>query len=192
MVAQPRRLSDATTIQLRVSLLGPEPTIWRRLQVPGEVRLSKFHAILQAAMGWENSHLHSFEVAGQSYEAPDEEVDDEDDAVVDEDSVMLADLVEVGMSFSYVYDFGDGWNHEIVVESMEPVPQTLNVAVCLEGQGACPPEDCGGVDGFAQLVEAISDPDHDEHQEYRDWVGGSFDPAGFDLAAVNAALQRVR
>lgn len=105
--------------------------------------------------------------------------------------MILSDLVEAGTSFSYEYDFGDSWNHEIVVESVESVPQALKVAVCLDGQRACPPEDCGGVHGFAGFLEAIGDPDHDEHQDYLDRAGGSYDPANFDLAATNAALQRV-
>jgi hypothetical protein len=176
---------------LRVALVDLEPVIWRRLQVPGEVRLSRLHRILQAAMGWEDYHLHRFEIAGQSYEAIDED-DDVDGEAVDEDSVILSSLVEPGTGFSYEYDFGDSWNHEIVVESVESVPQALKVAVCLDGQRACPPEDCGGVHGFARFLEAIADPDHDEHLDYLNWVGGSFDPATLDLAAVNAALQRVR
>ena len=141
-------------------------------------------------MGWEDCHLHSFEIAGQTYEMPDE--DDDDDEAVDEGSVILVDLVETGARFSYEYDFGDSWNHQIVVEAVESAPQALKFAVCLEGQRACPPEDCGGVSGFAEFLEAIGDPDHDEHQDYLSWVGGSFDWERFDLAAVNATLQRLR
>jgi hypothetical protein len=142
-------------------------------------------------MGWEDRHLHNFEIAGESYESLDED-DDEDGEAEDEDSVILSDVVEAGASFSYLYDFGDSWIHEIVVESVGPVPQALKVAVCLDGQRACPPEDCGGVHGFKGFLEAIGDPDHDEHHEYLNWVGGSYDGAYFDLAAVNAALRRVR
>ena len=101
-------------------------------------------------------------------------------------------LIEAPTSFTYEYDFGDSWNHQIEVEAVEMVPQALKVAVCLVGQRACPPEDCGGVSGFAEFLGAIGDPDHDEHQDSLSWVGGSFDPERFDLAAVNAALQRVR
>jgi hypothetical protein len=190
MATPPRPTSDKTAIQLRVTLVDLEPTIWRRLQVPGEVRLSRLHAILQAGMGWEDKHLHSFEIAGQSYETLDED-DDQDDEAIDEDSVILSDLVEAGTVFSYEYDFGDSWNHEIAVESVESVLQALKVAVCPDGQRACPPEDCGGVHGFAGFLEAIGDPDHAEHHDYLNWVGGSFDPARFDLAAINAVLQRV-
>jgi hypothetical protein len=142
-------------------------------------------------MGWEDHHLHSFEIGRQSYEPFDED-DDDDGEAVDEDSVILADLVEARTSFSYEYDFGDSWNHEIVVESVGSVPQALKMAVCLDGQRACPPEDCGGVHGFVRFLEAIGDPDHDEHHDYLNRVGGSFDPTSFDLAAVNAAFQRVR
>jgi len=168
-----------------------EPTIWRRLLVPGDIKLSRLHAILQVAMGWENYHLHGFEIAGQRFEPPDEEDDGDEDAV-DEDGVVLSELVEAGTRFHYEYDFGDGWKHQIVVETVEEVPQALKQAVCLDGERACPPEDCGGVSGYEGLLQAIGDPGHPEHREYLDWVGEQFDAEAFDLAATNAALQRVR
>jgi hypothetical protein len=178
-------------LQLRVSLLELEPAIWRRLLVPGESKLSRLHAILQVAMGWEDHHLHGFEIAGRRFEPPDEE-DDGDEEAVDEDTVVLSEVVEAGSRFHYEYDFGDGWNHEIVVESVEVVPQALKHAVCLAGARACPPEDCGGVPGYEEFLQAIGDPGHPEHREYLDWVGGTFDAEAFGLAATNAALQRVR
>ncbi len=118
--------------------------------------------------------------------------DDEDGEAIDEDSVMLSNLVEVGTCFSYEYDYGDSWYQQIVVESVESIPQAVKTAVCLDGQRACPPEDCGGVRGFTEFLAAIGDPDHDEHQDYLDSVGGSYNPASFDLAAVNATLRRLR
>ena len=141
-MAPPARRSLAkTAIQLRISLMEHTPTIWRRLLVPGEIKLSKVHPIFQAAMGWEDHHLHLFEIGDRSYGEPDDESEDEE---IDEGSVLFSELVEAPMRFRYQYDFGDDWRHEVVVESIEPVPLILKFAACLDGQRACPPEDCGG------------------------------------------------
>jgi hypothetical protein len=195
MVAQARRTPGKTAIQLRISLKDHTPTIWRRLVVPGEIKLSKLHSIFQAAMGWEDYHLHQFQIGEQVYGVPDdeldfEEFDDVDD--VDEDTVLLSEVVTAPMRFSYQYDFGDNWQHEVVVETMEPVPLVLKFAACIDGQRACPPEDCGGTGGFEEFVEAVTDPTHEEHVDYVQWVGRPFDPEAFSVAAINAALQRVR
>ena len=190
MAAQAPRKSTKTVVRLRIALMEHTPTIWRRLLVPGEIKLAKVHDIFQAAMaGWLDYHLHCFEIDGQRYGTPDPnwELDD-----IDEQGVVFTDAVKERTRFVYEYDFGDSWRHEVVVESIEPVPLVLKFAVCLDGQRACPPEDCGGVHGYAQLLEAIADPDHEEFDDYVGWVGGYFDPEAFDLAAVNAALQRVR
>lgn len=142
-------------------------------------------------MGWEDRQLHSFEIAGQRFESFDEDDDGDEDAV-DEDTAVVSELLETGTRFLYEYDFGDGWNHEIVVEAVEDIPQALKHAVCLDGQRACPPEDCGGVPGYAEFLQAIGGPGHPEHRDYLSWVGGTFDAEALDLAATNAALQRVR
>jgi Plasmid pRiA4b ORF-3-like protein len=94
--------------------------------------------------------------------------------------------------FVYEYDFGDSWQHDVVVEATWTMPTGLKFAVCVDGQNACPPEDCGGPPGYALMLEALADPSHEEHDDFLGWVGGSFDPEAFDLAAANAALQRVR
>ena len=189
MVAQPRRRPSKSVVQLRLSLMEHTPTIWRRLLVPGEIKLSKLHLIFQAAMGWEDYHLHIFEIDESRYGVPHQEYDNDD---IDEEGVILADLVTGRMRFIYEYDFGDCWRHEVVVESVEPVPLILKFATCIDGQRACPPEDVGGTYGFAEFLEAIADPDHEEHESHLMWVGGFFDPESFSLAAANAALQRVR
>jgi hypothetical protein len=175
--------------QLRLSLVDVTPTVWRRLLVPGSVRLDKLHRMFQAAMGWEDYHLHSFTIGHarfgmQSDEYPDDELDEKEFTV----------LRATGDTrrFSYEYDFGDSWRHEVVVESFSRSPRGLKFAVCLDGQNACPPEDCGGVSGYADLLDVLSDVSHDEHEHMRSWVGGPFDPAGFDLVFANARLQTVR
>jgi hypothetical protein len=164
------------------------PTIWRRLLVPGEIKLSRLHTIFQAAMGWENYHLHYFEIEGVRYGQPDPEWENDD---IDEETVTLSDLVSGRTRFFYEYDFGDSWRHEVVVEAMDPMPAILKFAVCVDGQRASPPEDSGGTGGYQDLLEAIGDPDHEEHADYVEWAS-DFDPEFFDLAITNAALQRVR
>jgi hypothetical protein len=111
---------------------------------------------------------------------------------IDEETVAMADVVDPGTRFFYEYDFGDSWRHEVVVESTEAVPIVLKFAVCLDGQRACPPEDSGGVHGYSEFLHSIGDPDHEEHDRYLEWAGGSFDPEAFHLASINAALQRIR
>jgi hypothetical protein len=183
------RAAPKTAEQLRISLADHLPTIWRRLVVPGEIRLSKLHAIFQAAMGWEDHHLHLFQIGDSSYGRLDDELDDDD---LDEDSVQLSELIRAPMRFIYQYDFGDDWQHEVVVESIEPVPLILKWAVCLDGQRACPPEDCGGTGGFQRFLDAVGQPEHADHDELVEWFGRPFDPEGFTVAGANAALQRVK
>jgi hypothetical protein len=165
------------------------PTIWRRLLVPGSVRLGKLHLMLQAAMGWTDSHLHDFRVADSVYGT---EIDDNPDDELNENDVTVLQVAKAARRFVYQYDFGDSWEHEVVVEAQWSAPIGLKFGVCLDGQNACPPEDVGGWPGYADFVEAVSNPDHEEHDRCLTWVGGSFDPTAFDLAVANAGLQRVR
>lgn len=174
--------------QLRVTLDGVVPAVWRRLLVPASVRLAKLHDVLQAAMGWTNSHLHSFTIGGQRYGM---HFDEYPDGEIDEKTVTVLRAVGEHRRFSYEYDFGDSWEHEIVVEDFVRIPFGLKHAVCLDGQNACPPEDCGGVRGYAELLEVLADPDHEEHRHLVSWVGGAFDATFFDLAGTNVALQHV-
>jgi len=151
--------------------------------------LSKLHSIFQAAMGWQDCYLHCFEIGDLRYgnADPDFELDD-----IDEDTVVMADVVGERARFDYEYDFGDSWSHEVVVESVTTLPVVLKYAVCLDGQRACPPEDVRGIDTYERVLQAIRDPRHEEHNEYTDWLPPGFDPEAFNLAATNAALQRVR
>ncbi|MGA9077158.1 MAG: plasmid pRiA4b ORF-3 family protein, partial [Acidimicrobiales bacterium] len=174
---------------MRIALLDHEPEIWRRLLVPGSVRLDKLHLIFQTAMGWTNSHLHQFRMSNALYGMHVEEWDDDE---LHEIEYTLAEVVRPGGEFLYDYDFGDSWKHQVVVEHASRTRPVLKFAVCTEGARACPPEDVGGTGGYAQLLEALRDPRHEEHEEYRTWVGEDFDPGLFDLAQVNAALQRIR
>jgi len=174
--------------ETKVQLTGIKPPIWRILRVRPQTRLARFHRILQIAMGWTNSHLHLFQIDGRSWGEYDPEWDPE---VFDYRHVKLKDVFGSGVkSFWYDYDMGDNWRHKItLLGTVENTPGE-NIA-CIGGKRACPPEDCGGVYGYQDLLEALADPDHEEHEFLLEWVGGGFDPEAFDLEAVNRALKQL-
>ena len=163
--------------------------MWRRLLVPGSVRLDKLHRILQAAMGWEDCHLHMFRLDGLIYCTPFDDFGDDD---LDERDVTVVSTAGRVDSFVYEYDFGDSWEHLVTVHSVRRLSKGLKFAVCLDGAGACPPEDCGGVHGYQDLLRVLDQPNDPRHRELREWAGGTVDPDEFDVAAVNTRLQTVR
>ena len=175
--------------RLRITLVDVEPTVWRRILVPAPVRLAKLHDMFQGAMGWTNSHLHSFTIGDDRYGM---QFDEYPEGEIDEKQATVLRAIGEHRRFSYEYDFGDSWEHEVIVEEFVRTPLGLKHAVCLEGQNACPPEDCGGAGGYADLLEVLADPEHEEHDHLLGWVGGTFDATFFDLVAVNVALQHVR
>jgi pRiA4b ORF-3-like protein len=191
----PRQRKALSTLvyQLRVTLQDVRPPIWRRIQVPAETSLNRLHEIIQIAMGWTDTHLHEFEIDGTYYGQPgmDEDWDDLGDEE-DDSKVQLCHVVtQEGARFLYCYDFGDGWDHQILVEKILPSQEDVRHAVCLAGKRACPPEDCGGPGGYEDLLEAVGDPSHKEHKELRKWLG-PFDPEEFDLAEINEALKGIK
>jgi hypothetical protein len=177
-----------SVFRLRIQLNDVNPVVWRRVLVPGSVRMPKLSEMLLAAMGWTNSHLHAFEVGEKRFGMePDEDPDE-----IDENTVTVLQTLRDERRFTYEYDFGDGWEHEVVIEELSWSDVGLKFGVCFDGQQACPPEDVGGPGGYVRFLEAISDPTHEERESYLERVGGSFDPAEFDLANANALLQKVR
>ena len=175
--------------QIKITLLGTE--IWRRLLVPSDLTLAKLHDIVQAAMGWEDDHLHEFRAGRQTYGTPDRDADAFNmEGRIDERKVRLHQVLgRVGAKAVYTYDFGDSWEHGIVLEKRLPAAPNMTYPVCTGGERACPPEDCGGIGGFYDLVEAIQDPQHYRHEELLDWVGEDYDPEEFSIEKVNGALQ---
>jgi len=174
--------------QLRIALEGTTPEIWRRIQVK-DCTLVRLHKHIQLAMGWEDYHLYSFDIAGVEY--ADTELVDE---FYGEDAreVRLGDVLPKGgqrSSFHYVYDFGDGWEHEILFEGCSTVEPGSRYPECLEGERACPPEDVGGVHGFEEYLAALADPTHSEHESYMEWRG-AFDPEKFSAERVTKRMQR--
>lgn len=178
--------------QLKIMLAESNPPIWRRIQVPGNTLLPQLHLMLQAAMGWYNCHLHGYTIDSVNYGERDP--DFEEPFLEEETRVRLDRVVSrAGISFSYVYDFGDNWEHDILVEEVAPANPGTRYPICLDGQRACPPEDCGGIWGYQEeFLAAIHDPDHEEHERMLEWVGGSFDPEAFDLGRTNDALKQYR
>lgn len=188
--------SAAPVYQLKVVLRGTKPPIWRRLQVPGNANLGWLHAVLQTAMGWTNSHLHHFLTSEARYSDPrcNEDIGFGEQPDRDEAKAALMQIApDKGAQIGYEYDFGDSWEHGIRVEKiLPPDPAAATVAICLEGARACPPEDCGGIWGYANLLKILKNPKHPEHKDMKEWIGGSFDAEAFDLAKINLWLRKLK
>ena len=180
----PRKSATSQTVyQLKITLKGAKPPIWRRVQLLDIANLETLHHIIQIAMGWTDSHLHQFTINGIDYGQPMPEYDDFE--VSDETKAKLNQLVAEKSKFLYTYDMGDSWDHEILVEKILPRETDRLYPTCLTGKRSCPPEDCGGVWGYAEFVAAIQDPDHPDHEDMLEWIGGDFDPEEFDPKEVN-------
>ena len=181
----------AEVYQIKITLTGSQPAIWRRMQVRGNITLAALHGVVQVVMGWDNSHLHRFIIQRAIYEIP-ERGDVGPNKPKDERKFALCDLLsQEGSQFTYEYDFGDNWQHDLLVEKIHPAEEGMLYPICLEGAGACPPEDVGGIPGHDHFLEAMADPNDPEHQDYRDWIGGPFDPEKFDLARINQILRSI-
>ena len=178
--------------QIKVALNGSKPPIWRRVLVPKKINLSKLHSVIQIVMGWDDYHLHLFQINQQSYGDPTDEID-LDTRKKSENRYRLNKIINTkGQKFTYEYDFGDGWLHTILLEKRLPVEEGHSYPVCIKGKGACPPEDVGGIWGYQNFLEAMADPDHEEHAEFLDWYGEEFDPKAFSLEDVNSELLRMK
>jgi hypothetical protein len=185
-----RKAGAAHVFQIKITLTRVRPPIWRRLLVRSDASLRDLHVIFQHAMGWFDGHLHAFEIGGERFGSPDPDsgVDIEEMECTDGRKVTLAEILP-GMDgkFRYEYDFGDGWVHQCVVEDVNPARPDTPSASCIAGKRACPPEDCGGPWGYAELLELHANPQIAD-PERRERLGESFDPAAFDAADVNQAL----
>ena len=200
--------------EVRITLDGSKPPIWRRVAVRSDITLGQLHVVIQIVMGWGDEHLHKFVLRTKKPKAAPRGVlgevffdrmggrrmfvpkttpygDPLDMDGEDEDAVTLAEVCpKVKSKLIYEYDFGDSWQHVIEVRKIvEPEPG-VEYPHCLAGKKACPPEDCGGVWGYDDLLEAIADPGHERHEEMADWLGDEFDPDAFDLEEVNARLAK--
>ena len=179
-------------LQLKISLIEIEPEIWRRVLVPDSLTLRELHGVIQGAMGWQDCHLHMFEIGGRHFQTPFEDGLELD--VEDEREHRLDRLVRVKSRFLYTYDFGDDWNHSVKVEKAMPPdsglldPAGRYVPYCIGGARACPPEDCGGPYGYPELLQALAEPDNPDYRELADWARG-FEPEAFDIGETNAEIE---
>lgn len=180
--------------QLKVTLLGTRPPIWRRLQVPAALTLDVLHEVLQVAMGWDNSHLHEFRIGQKRFGKPDP-----NDRLMGLPAIgnertthLYLVLGKVGAKARYTYDFGDSWEHAVVLEKVLPPEPGVAYPICVAGKLHGPPEDCGGIPGYYNLLEAIRDPAHTDHEDMLDWVGSEFDPEAFSLDEVNRRLAPIQ
>ncbi|MBO8092568.1 MAG: plasmid pRiA4b ORF-3 family protein [Prosthecochloris sp.] len=173
---------------LKIQLLDIEPAIWRRFVMPASITLDRLHDVIQIVMGWTDSHLHEFTIGNKRYtEYPESK---EDGLACGR--YRLADLIkQKGRTFHYLYDFGDGWEHELVLEESRYFnPELRTELACLDGQRACPPEDVCGVPGYFEFLNALKDLNHEEHESYTEWSGGNFDSERFDPELVDWELMK--
>ncbi len=175
--------------QIKVTLVGAPLPIWRRLQIPVDTHLDLVHMLLQVAFGWTDSHLHEFVKAKKRYGQI--EFAEDDVHLLDESEYSLDALLEsVQDSALYRYDLGDCWNHELLLEQILPYDEkSMLLGRCVAGKRACPPEDVGGVSGYANFLNIIEDPEHEERQGYLDWLGSEFDADSFDARLVNGQIR---
>lgn len=188
--SRPKGAGEGKIYQLKIILADTDPQIWRRILVSGDVNLGKLHRIIQAVMGWTDTHLHEFHIKGISYADPEMEMTESKN----ERRTRLGKAVpEQGITFMYVYDFGDCWEHLIKVEKITDRHEKYNgVPVCLEGRLAGPPEDCGGVPGYYDLLRILKDPKAPDYKEMTEWIDPCFDPEEFDLEGLNEFLKILR
>jgi len=184
MTARPLR----SVYQIKVTLRYARPPIWRRFLVASTVTLRELHVILQIVMGWDNSHLHDFTLGHDRYGELNEEFFDE---MKDESRFRLDQLLKSEKSkLVYNYDYGDGWEHDVLLEKILPFRHDMMLPHCIKGKRACPPEDIGGIPGYVMFLEAIDDPSHPEYEDMIDWIGEGFDAEHLDIDEINTMLQR--
>ncbi|MCC5917960.1 MAG: plasmid pRiA4b ORF-3 family protein [Cryomorphaceae bacterium] len=177
------------TYQIHISLRESQPNIWRRFVIPSNLSLRDLHKVIQITMGWTDSHLHQFIKDGAYYTErfPDDDYWGELNNI-DYDGISVSALLTAEKEkIVYLYDFGDGWEHDLVLEKI--TPEVCTQPLCLDGKNSCPPEDCGGVWGYEDMLEVLKQPEHEEYESYIEWLGGTFDPTHFDKDEVNKLLR---
>ena len=176
--------------RLKITLDDVEPVVSRRIEVPLAIRLDRLHQVLQIVVGWTDSHLYEFRFRGIGFGIPDPDWGIGDGPIDARKTTLLAVIEDTGAkSFKYLYDFGDGWEHAIKIEKIQPAAFGLTYPRLLAATGRCPPEDVGGPWGYHEMLEALADPHHERHGEMHDWLGGDFDPnAPIDTSAIDSNL----
>lgn len=175
--------------QLKITLAYIQPPIWRRVQVR-DCTLDRLHAVIQICFGWEDYHLHAFDIGGEQYGDPEQMQDP--DAIPERRMSLSQFAASRKRKFTYTYDFGDNWEHVVQIEKTLAAEPAVTYPRCVAGERAGPPEDCGGPWGYADFVEAVTNPSHPGHEERREWVGDEFNPETFDLEGINEQLKALR
>ena len=193
-VMSKKQTKESTVIyQLKIVLRGVHPPVLRVLQIRGDASLGKLHDYLQGVMGWTDSHLHEFKIKGERYRDAEQMYEDSiEPDMYDEKKHTLSKLLKEGDTFEYEYDFGDCWEHDILVEKIIPPQEGIYYPLCLYGERSCPPEDCGGPWGYEDLLNIIKNPTHEDHKQYSEWAGKGFDPVKFDIAKTNWTLDKIK
>ena len=187
--APPKKPAAADVLSLKVTLRNTKPPIWRRILMPASMTLADLHLAIQTAMGWYNCHLHDFDVGGRQYGDPSDADDWNDEELADESRLRLSVLARSEVRrFLYTYDFGDRWEHDILIEKASPTGVVKARPACTAGKRNCPPEDCGGPWGYAELIEVLANPAHPRYDEQLEWIGDEFDPETFSAADADASL----
>lgn len=198
MASRAKKTAEACIHVLHVELVGSQPAIWRELHVRSDMPLSKLHDVLQEAFGWTHSHMHVFEDTSRRRYGHKAAGDADDfnfggPALLDERKYTVADIAPRARDiFGYIYDFGDAWVHRLRVKKVQAPEPGRRYPMCTAGKRAAPPDDCGGLPGYERLLEILQDPEHEEHEEMLEWLGGPFDPEAFDLDSTNKAVRAVR
>jgi hypothetical protein len=177
------------TYQLKITLSNTNPPVWRRIKIDGHATFEYLHDVIQRVMGWENGHL--FEFKNKNYNIiPDAQENDFIEDGIDIEEITIEEVLKgKGSKIKYIYDFGDHWEHQILVEEIEKDNGVLlHGVICLDGKRNCPPEDCGGPWGYVRMIEVTKDPKNPEHEEIMEWLGENFDPEHFDLAETNQQM----
>jgi hypothetical protein len=181
-----QRPASTQAYQLYVELEWVRPKVWRRFLVPIAIELPLLHTTLLFGTGWQGGHIHEFVFGHDNYARNEPGLDLSE--VMDEEHVTLREALGARKTFVYVYDYGDNWRHKIKVEKIVALDAPISRGVCIGGENACPPEDVGGAPGYEEFLAALADPTHSEHGHLKEWIGGAFDPATFDVDEVNRRL----
>jgi len=183
--------NEITAYRFHIELAGIHPPVWRRIRVPGDYSFWDFHVAIQDAMGWLDCHLHLFEIQNPQSGALEEIGIPDDDPFLDEPPCMtgwevpIAEyFIKVGDTASYHYDFGDDWRHSVALEEVDTIRNGERPLACLGGERRCPPEDCGGIHGYAEMLEILADETHCEHEAMLQWLGGAYDAQAFSASDV--------
>ena len=182
-------------IQLKITIENSKPAIWRRVRVEKQTTFFELHHIIQITFGWQNYHVYEFFIDNHKLGAPDDylkNVPSTDEGVIDARDIALDSLiVQPRETFKYEYDFGDSWMHRIVVERFLPKEEFIEYPYCMSGKYSSPPEDCGGISGYYDMLKILKDKKHPDYKETLKWVGKKFDPLYFDKEGVNKKLLRL-